>query len=54
MQMDVNVYLFLLQLQINMLIRFSKRHCQYEYSFIDWVKPHLRLAVWKCNERIAE
>lgn len=38
MQTDANVYLFLLQLQINMLIQFSKRCCQYDYSFIDWVK----------------
>lgn len=38
MQTDADVYLFLLQLQINMLIQFSKRCCQYDYSFIDWVK----------------
>lgn len=36
--MDANVYLFLLQLQINMLIKFSKHCCQSDYSFIDWVK----------------
>lgn len=52
--MAVNVCLLLLQLQINMLIRFSKRCCQYECSFFDWVKPHLRLAVWKYNVHIAE